>query len=703
MPLVSSGSVLIKTVYSCISAGTEISGVTSSGKSLIRRALEQPENVMKALNLVRSDGVVRTYKKLMGKLDRSTPTGYSLAGIAIAVGENVNDIDPGDHVAAAGAGIANHAEYVDVPRNLVMRIPEGLGFDLASSVTLGGIAMQGIRRANPAIGEYVVVFGTGILGQIAIQLLVASGARVIAIDLDRKRLELAQDMGAEIGFSPVDIDPVTSVKHYTGGYGADVVLFCANTSNSQTLSDAFAMCRKKGRLVMVGVWGSELKREDIYEKELDFLISTAYGPGRYDENYERRSLDYPYAYVRWTENRNMEEYLRLLADEKINIKPLIQSIYTIGRVEEAFRLLQEPDRPLIVLLDYGQELPKDFKVLTKEPNLLFNDRVSPSIAGKKIRVGLIGAGDFAVGMHLPNLQKLNNIYEIRAICSRTGSKAQAIADQFDAKYATTNYGEIIEDSDIDLTMICTRHNLHGRMVLESLKAGKHTFVEKPLCISQQELDQIKAFYGLKPKNRKTEYLQPSLTVGFNRRFSRFAREVKDQLKRRINPLILHYRMNAGYIPLEHWVHTDEGGGRIIGEACHIIDLFSYFVATRVKSYAAADLTPTTDSLSRTDNKSIVLKYEDGSIGTLNYFAVGSKEMSKEYLEVHFDEKSIIVDDYKLLTGYGVNIPEIKTNIPEKGHFEELEELAKHLIGEKDDWLIPLDELLQTTEISFHLT
>ena len=702
-PLVTPGSVLIKVVNSCISAGTELSGVTGSGISLIKRALDQPENIKKVLNMVRSDGIVRTYAKVMGKLETGSPTGYSISGVVLAVGEGVTDIHPGDRVAAAGAGIANHAEYVDVPRNLVMRTPDGLDFKQASTVTLGGIAMQGVRRAQAAFGEFVVVFGAGILGQLALQMLVASGLRVIAVDLDEKRLSLARKMGAEAVFNPSECDPVKTINHYTGGHGADKVLFYAATDNPQALSDAFAMTRKKGRVVMIGVWGNELRRQDMYHKELDFLISTSYGPGRYDPNYEERGLDYPYAYVRWTENRNMEEYLRLLAEKKINLAPLIEASYPIMEVEKAFVSLQKSDRPLMIVLDYGKDLPDRFETLAGQPRkLTIQNRTDTKSDLKRIRVGMIGAGGFATGMHLPNLQKLSGKYEIRAICSRTGSNAKAIATKFGAEYSTTDYHEILIDPGIDLTMICTRHNLHGKMVLESLLAGKHTFVEKPLCTTKEELKAIKDFYELnlnpnQPVNQSTS--QPILMVGFNRRFSRYAQEVKKYTNKRINPLFIHYRMNAGYIPLDHWVHTEEGGGRIIGEACHIIDLFSFITGSRVTTFGAAGLRPKTKSISGSDNKSIVLEYEDGSVATLNYCAVGSKKLSKEWLEVHFDEKSIIMDDYKSIRGYGVKVADISSQTPHKGQFEELEELAGCLNGKKQGWPIGLESMIETTEMT----
>jgi predicted dehydrogenase/threonine dehydrogenase-like Zn-dependent dehydrogenase len=705
-PVVSQGGILIKVVNSCISAGTEVSAVQSSGRSLVRRALDQPEKVKQLLGMARAEGVRQAVTKLRGKLREEFPTGYSLSGIVLEVGEGIADVQPGDRVAAAGAGIANHAEYVDVPRNLVMRIPEGLDFAPASTVTLGGIAMQALRRAQVQLGEFAVVFGVGILGQLVAQMLLASGARVIAVDIEQKRLELCQSVGADLCLNARAMDPVTSLSHYTNGHGADVVLFCAATGDSKALSDAFAMCRKKGRVVMVGVWGNELRREDIYSKELDFLVATSYGPGRYDENYEHRGLDYPYAYVRWTENRNMEEYLRLLAKGKITVEPLIEHRYPIKEVEQAFSVLQSPERPLIVLLDYGQDLPENYSALVRR-DCRAGDRIATqSVKADRVRVGVIGAGSFAVATHLPNLQSLKDKYEIRAICNRTGSKADALAKQFGAHYATTDYRAILDDPDIDLTIICTRHNLHGRMALESLKAGKHTFVEKPLCIELSELNAIKAFYGLhdvRASNQVNPSTKPLLMVGFNRRFSEYAREVKRHVQNRINPLLIHYRMNAGYVPMDHWIHSEEGGGRIIGEACHIIDLFSYLVGCPVKAYAGASLRPHTKSLSGLDNKSIVLEYEDGSVAALDYFAVASRQLPKEHLEVHFDEKSIIVDDYRSIHGYGMQVRDIRTKVPAKGQMEEMEELIKHLKGQKQGWPIPIESIVETTGLTFDLS
>ena len=655
------------------------------------------------MNMARTEGVEKTWSKIRRQLDTPQPLGYSLAGIVITVGAGVKDIKPGDRVTAAGAGIANHAEYVDVPRNLVVPLPDSVSFQEGSTVALGSIALQGVRRAAVQLGEYTVVFGTGILGQIALQLLKASGARVLAVDTDENRLNMARDLGAELCLKPQDGRYVKDALHYTQGRGADVVLFCAATDDGQALSDAFTMTRKKGRLIMVGVWGQELRREDIYGKELDFLISTSYGPGRYDPLYEERGLDYPYAYVRWTENRNMAEYLRLLSVGNVLVKPLIQAIYPLDRVEEAFALLQRPEKPLIVLLDYGTEMEFDIPKSAEPETVKTHVSKTPMIKDR-VRIGLIGAGDFATNVHLPNMKILRDRYVITGICDVLGHKAQFLYEQYGARYSTTDYRRILSDPDIDLVMICTRHNLHGKMVMESLEAGKNTFVEKPLCTTREELNAIRTICGLDAgaadTNRDKRPIS-MLTVGFNRRYSKYAREIKRHASKRINPLWIHYRMNAGYIPMDHWLHSEEGGGRIVGEACHLFDLFSYLSDSPVKAFSVGSIRPKTGSISRSDNKSIVIEYEDGSVATLEYFAVGSSLFPKEYLEVHFDEKTIVVDDYKAINGFGIRVENIRNEISDKGHLDELTFISEAL--REGRCPIPLESIFETTQLAFDVS
>ncbi len=680
-PNVSDGCVLIKVHYSCISAGTEMTSVNTTKKSLLKRAIDSPEEVKEVLDFVKANGINKTIQKIKGVLDSGKQTGYSIAGEVIEIGEGVTSFQLGDKVAAAGAGIANHAEYVDVPINLVMKMPNELSFKRASTVTMGGIAMQGVRRADLRFGESCVVVGAGILGLLALQMLKLSGVKVIVIDLDEHRLKLAKELGADLCINPTQEDVVKISNNFSGGYGVDCVLFTAATASSKPLSDSFKMCRKKGKVVLVGVVGMEINRADMYAKELDFQISTSYGPGRYDSNYEEKGLDYPLAYVRWTENRNMTEYLQLLKEKKISIAPLIDAVYPIEKVEEAFNSLEkEGQKPVIVLLEY----------INSNNNKKVEVKSTP-VNKDVINVGIVGAGNFATGMHLPNIKKLSNKFCARAIMSRNGFNSNAVAKQFDAAYSTTNFEEIINDQDIDLVMITTRHDSHADYVLRSLKAGKHTFVEKPLAIHQEELDKIKEFYNSDVENK------PVLTIGFNRRFSQFATEIKKHTSQRINPLFIHYRMNAGFIPLDSWVH--EHGGRIIGEACHIIDLITSLTNSKIKSISYEKLSPTNEKFSQQDNVAIILKYEDGSVGTIHYFSNGSKQLPKEYMEIHFDEKTIVMDDYKTLKGYGVSVKEINFGRSEKGQKEELEALYETLKG-KANWQIEWWDMIQTTEATF---
>lgn len=689
-PNVSDGCLLIKLVNSCISAGTEVSNVGDTGKPLYKRALEQPDQVREVLNFVRTNGIEKTIQKIKGTLDGGKPTGYSVAGVVIGVGAGVTGFQVGDHVAAAGAGLANHAEYVDVPQNLVMHIPEGLDFKQASTVTLGGIAMQGVRRCDLRLGETCVVVGAGILGLLAQQMLQASGVRTIVTDIDDKRLQLAKELGAGLVLNPLNDDVVKLANNFTGGYGTDAVLFTAATGSNEPLSQSFKMCKRKGKVVLVGVSGMELKRGDMYVKELDFLISTSYGPGRYDNNYEGKGLDYPYAYVRWTENRNMTEYLRLLQEGKVNVTSLISAEWPIESVEEAFVSLKSKEKPIITLLDYGTEnIPAILKATLPEQRIELKSKSKKKGA---IQVALVGAGSFATGMHLPNMLKLGKKYQLRAIVNRKGQKGVAFGNQFKADYTTTNYEEVLNDPEVDLVMICTRHDNHAALVLQALEAGKHAFVEKPLATNPTDLEAIKAFYTDGTGDK------PVLMTGFNRRFSKYLQAVGKQTAKRVNPLFVHYRMNAGYIPLDHWTH--EHGGRIVGECCHIIDTMTFLTQSELVSISHESLTPNNEKFSHTDNRSIVLKYKDGSVCTIHYFAVGSKKYPKEFMEVHFDEKTIIMEDYKKLTGFGVKVPSLGSSISQKGQLEELDALYNTLSGKTDKWPIELWDMIQTTAASF---
>lgn len=704
-PSVGRGTVLVETAYSCISIGTEMAGVKEGSKPLIQRAMENPEQVVMAARMAVEQGIGRTFSVVRGVLESGNPTGYSASGPVIRIGEEVTDVQIGDRVACAGAGIANHAEIINVPRNLLVKIPENLDFSEASTVTLGAIALQGIRRANPTLGEIFLVSGLGILGQLAAQMLRANGCRVIGFDPDKTRVDLAKSLGMEFGLCEEE-DLIEKVFRVTNGYGADGVIITAATESDEPVSQAFRSCRKKGRVILVGDVGLNLKRGDFYVKELDFLISTSYGPGRYEANYENKGLDYPIGYVRWTENRNMQEYLRLLSGGVINIRPLIQREFGIDDAASAYDEIRDrKDKPLMVLLKYekrGLPTKLDSKVGVTSKWISKEGRLNAAIVG--------GSG-FAKGMHLPNLRKLDEHYRIYAVMSRTGTNAKAIAKQYEARYATTDYRDILKDSEVDVTFIFTRHNLHAELALEAINSGKHVFVEKPMAVNRGQLTALgSSLIGKEiPEDVKTiasflrtagYELKTNFMVGFNRRFSPCIQRAKELTLSRINPLIINYRMNAGYIPLSHWVHGEEGGGRNVGEACHIYDLFNFFTESEVESIDGKSITPHSEQYARNDNFTATIKYRDGSVCNLIYTALGAKEYPKEEMEIYFDGKIIRMSDYKKLDIFGARYKGLDSKMAAKGHMEELRAFAEAIKDKRE--AIPLWQQVQATEISFEV-
>ncbi len=686
-PMVGAKTILVRVTHSCISVGTEMAGVKMSGLPLYQRALKQPENVKRVFEMMRDQGVKRTLDRVSGKLAAGSATGYSASGVVIEVGVEVNSFTVGDRVACAGAGIANHAEVIDVPVNLAVKIPDDLDSGIASTVTLGAIAMQGVRRAQPTLGETFVVVGLGILGQITAQLLTSNGCRVIGVDLDPMRVQLAMNNGMDIGINLDSENYVERVNKYTDGLGADGVIITAANESNQIISEAMQACRKKGRIVLVGDVGLDLNRADFYKKELDFFISSSYGPGRYDPFYEEGGQDYPIAFVRWTENRNMQAYIELLQKKKINLNNLYQTPYPIDNAEDAYNALKKgDDKPLLVLLKYPER--EDYR----KTRVLMRSSV---IKNSKIHIALAGASSFAQGMHLPNLAKLRDKFTLHAVMSRTGANAKAVATQNEALYCTTDYKEILKDDNIDLVMITTRHDLHGPMVLQALEAGKHVFVEKPLALNENELKKIEEFFLTNPKG-------PLLMVGFNRRFSPAMQTISKVLKNRITPILANYRMNAGYIPMDHWVHGPEGGGRNIGEACHIYDLFNFLIgSSEIEEVAAYSITPSSSQWTRNDNFVAILRYSDGSICTLTYSSLGAKSYPKERLEIFTDGKVIEMDDYKRVSIHGGKHKGWNSSVTDKGQFNELIALSDTLtMG--NGWPISIDNLINVSRTSFEI-
>lgn len=687
-PIVSPNNVLVQVHYSCISPGTEMTTVKGSGEPIYKRLLKRPEYIKKAFDLVKEKGFSNARSLLQGKIDASQPIGYSASGIVVAIGINVTGIFVGDRVACAGAGYANHAEMIDVPVNLVVKLDPEMSLDLASTVTLGAIALQGVRRAAPVLGEFVVVFGLGILGQLTVQMLKNAGCRVIGIDLDQKRIDLGLEGGLEVGINPAVHDIVERVNLHTHNLGADTVIIAAAAAGDDIINQSMKICRKKGKVVLVGSVSLDFSREEFYRKEIDFLISTSYGPGRYDAQYEEDGQDYPYAYVRWTENRNMGEYLRQVHEGNIRLDALIDKSFSVTEAPDVYTNLKSGTlKSMVIVLSYPLE--SDSLSISRSVRLASQSITNPL---SRINVAIAGAGGFAQSTHLPNLKQLNADFNVHSVMNRTGSNALGVAKQFDANVATTDYAELLADPEVNLIMICTRHNLHANMTLDALKAGKNVFVEKPLAMNTDELAEIEEFYRINGDNA------PVLLTGFNRRFSGAAAIIGKHTADSTTPMLINYKMNAGFIANEVWVQGPEGGGRNIGEACHIYDLFNHLTRSACISVSVDHISPTGLQWNSNDNFVATLKYANGSVCTLTYTSMGAKGFPKETCEVFFDGQVLILNDYKEVVHHSAMGKKIY-NCSGKGHLEELEALADCLKGNKA-WPITLEEQISATEISF---
>lgn len=687
-PGIGARNVLVAVHYSCISVGTESASMGVAAEPLYKRALRQPEKVGRAFAMMREQGVGRTVKRIRGALQSGQPTGYSAAGVVVAVGTEVEKFRIGDRVACAGAGIANHAEFIDVPVNLAAHVPRVVELMDASTVTLGAIALQGIRRAAPTLGETIAVVGLGILGQLTLQLLKANGCRVIGVDLDARRIETALACGMDQGLNSAEEDAVGQILWATDGLGADAVIVTAAATSHDIVSGAMRACRKKGRVVLVGDVGLNLKREDFFRKELDFLVSTSYGPGRYDPFYEEAGHDYPLPYVRWTENRNMSAYLELLAQKKIQLPPLKPEVTAIEDAESLYaKLAGAADKPLLAILRHSGQA----KVHERTVALPI---VKRRHAGR-IRVALVGAGGFAQGMHLPNLARLRDKYELRWVVSRTGTTAKSVAKQYDVPLAGTDYSAVLDDPDVDLVLISTRHHLHARMALAALKAGKDVFLEKPLALNEAELAPIEAFYAGGAEHK------PLLTTGFNRRHSPPIQHIKKILANRSGPMMISYRMNAGHLPPDHWVHGPEGGGRNIGEACHIYDLFSCLTGAQPVSCSAASLGSLPAGSRPNENFVATICYSDGSIASLHYTALGASSHPKERMDIYASGKVVSLDDYRSVSVDGSAQRGWSSASMQKGLLEELQALAAFRDSAAGFEWTP-DEQFLTTRLSFEI-
>ncbi|AKJ65521.1 bi-domain-containing oxidoreductase [Kiritimatiella glycovorans] len=668
-PAAEDGQLLVDVRASCISPGTEMAGLTASGKTLFDKIREHPEKVKAAFERMKTEGVLTVLRKAQAKQGAESASGYSAAGVVSDAGRGVTGFAPGDRVAIAGAGYANHAEMASVPVNLAVRIPDGVTLEDASTCALGGIALQGVRRAEVQLGDFVAVIGCGAIGLLTVQLLRASGCRVIGLDLDARRLEQARALGAEKVFNPEDGDAASRVTHHCNGQGADRVIVTAATSSSEPLLQAFRMSRRKGRVVLVGVAGMELDRKEMYRKELDFVLSTSYGPGRYDEQYERKGHDYPYAYVRWTEQRNMGAYLEQIASGAVRLHEIIGETFPVERAQEAFSALKGGERPLLVLLTYEpseEEIPRG-EASVSIPAVEW----SPPASGKPLKTALIGAGSFVCGMHVPNLKELGARYEVTAICDQNALAARKAARMFgrDRISIETDPRRVLE-GDADVVLIGTRHDSHAEIAARALRRGKAVFVEKPMAVTETQFEML---------SNALDETQAPYMVGFNRRFAPAIAQIRPRLEGRVNPVMIRYVMNGGYIPYDHWVHTEEGGGRIVGEGCHIFDLFRFLINAPAASVSVDGVRPRTDSVRAEDNAVITVSYADGSVASLLYTGIGSKQAPKERMDVFFDEQMIEMVDYKSVRGFGV-AADWEDKSAEKGHRTELMYFADQILS-----------------------
>lgn len=685
-PSLEKGKILVKVVNSCISSGTELSGIKSSGIPLWRRAINDPFKAVDFVTKTIQNGISESKNTIENVLQSDMPIGYSNSGYVIAVGDGVSNVKIGDRVACAGAQCAFHSEIVSVPINLFVKIPKNVSFADASTVALGAIALQGVRRVEPTLGEFIVVVGLGILGQLTVQLLKANGCNVAGIDPNTERLEISLSSGLDFA---VKDDIVSNLQKLTNGHGVDAVIITAATSSESVLKQAFQMCRKKARVILVGSVPLNIDRNDIYVKELDFKISTSYGPGRYDEEFEEKGLKYPIGYVRWTETRNMDAYLNLIEKDKLNLKLIKSSVFPIEEANSAYDSLNQLSPPLLTLLKYSDN------VLEKPETVYYSNHNSKiKIKDGKLRIALIGAGNYAKNIHLPNLKNFSDKAQLYAVCSRTGYNANEVAKRFNAEYSTTSVEEILSDKNIDAVIITTRHNQHANLALQSLKSGKHVLVEKPLALTQDEIEEIKQFYNETPRG-------PVLLTGFNRRFSSHIIKLKELLTNRTNPLIINYQMNAGYIPNDSWIHGIEGGGRNKGEACHIYDLFTFLTDAKVIKTSVNSLNPTKNFYKNNDNFIATFSFDDGSIANLLYTSLGHKYFSKEKMDVFFDGKVLSLDDYKKSVLISEKTNSINTKKTDKGQPELLSHFIKAASGQQL-WPIELWHQIQATEMAIEV-
>lgn len=669
-PALQPGQVLVRNHFSLISAGTEGKTVKDARLGLIAKARARKEEVKKVILTAKTIGIMNTYRLVKNRLDAPSSLGYSSSGEIIDVAENIQNLKVGDRVACAGAS-AVHAEVISVPVNLCSRVPENVSMEHAAFTTLGAIAMQGVRQSELKLGEHCVVIGLGLIGMLTMKILRASGIRCIGIDVQEDQVKMAIAAGEKYCFLRSDAQIESIVLHQTSGMGTDAVIITASTGSTDPVDLAGVLCRKKGKVVVVGAVPTGFQRKNYYQKELDLKMSSSYGPGRYDANYEEKGVDYPYAYVRWTENRNMAAFLDLLDNGSVNITSLVSHVFPVEKAKEAYEIILNKSQPFTGILfryDQGKEISN---------KIILRDSAVPV---SNVSIGMIGAGSFGQNFLLPALKGKAEMY---VIATARPNNARNIADKYGFAMCSGDSKDVIENNSVNTVIIATRHNSHAEYVLRSLRAKKNVYTEKPLCLNRNELNEIAAEY----QNAKVQ-----LMVGFNRRFSPMVQELKQSLRSEI-PTAIHYRINAGIVPNDHWIHDPGiGGGRIIGEVCHFIDLCAFLVNSPVISVTATALQ---NNSHNNDTACINLQFANGSIASISYFSNGNKEVSKERIEVYNGGLIGIIDDFSSLSISDGSKTKKKSKSQNKGYSEEI----TAFIGALKDGgqsAIPFDSIYNTT-------
>jgi len=681
VPVVRSGSLLIKTNRTLISTGTERMLVNFAKSSLLGKAKQQPEKVKQVIDKIKTDGLITTLNSVFNRLDEPLPLGYCNAGRVLDVGSGVEEFAVGDRVVSNGP----HAEFVSVGKNLCAKVPDNVSDEQASFTVLASIGLQGIRLLNPTFGETIVVSGLGLIGLMTVQILIANGCSVIGIDFEKNKMALAENYGAKIIDISSGMDPFDAVMAISGGKGIDGVIITASAKKDSIIHQSAQMCRKRGRIVLVGVVDLNLDRADFYEKELTFQVSCSYGPGRYDAKYESAGQDYPIGFVRWTERRNFEAVLAAMSAGSLKVDDLISERIDINEADKAYKMLTDDPSKMALILTYPDDNIQRTNVISIKKAA---DNMS---VVSKVVVGVIGAGNFAKMTMLPVLKKCGA--RLKTIADIDGVAGWHSAKKFGFENAANDYKKILDDKEINTVFITTRHDLHAAMVIQALEAGKNVHVEKPLCLNAKQLDEIEAIFN--------EHKQQHLLVGFNRRFAPHAKKIKELISGRTAPLCMVWLINAGNIPADVWVQSLEiGGGRIIGEGCHWIDFMSFVAGAPVKSVSAAMVGAGTSEQIKSDKVSINFEFTDGSIGTLHYFANGSKSYPKETFQLFCQGKVLELDNFRKLTGYGFKgFGKMKLWSQDKGHNTQFREFIKS-ISDDGKPLVSFDEIKNITLASF---